>query len=103
MSPTSMGTAFKICHLTACRCPSGCPSCVLPAFSRYEIAMEPSIKEFPYPKEAAHFLIHELLEKEPYVPRLEPGAAGRREAALEPQEPLDPRLAGRVRRAIKHL
>ncbi|MBI4585477.1 MAG: DEAD/DEAH box helicase [Planctomycetes bacterium] len=95
--------AAALDHLTACRCPSGCPSCVLPAFSSYEIAMEPSIKEFPYPKEAARCLLHDLLEKEPYLPRLEPGVVGPREAAIETREPIDPRLAGRVRRALKQL
>ena len=87
-------------HAVSCNCAAGCPSCVLPASSRYEIAMEPSIKEFPYPKEAARFLLHELLEREPYRPRLEPVPVETPKAAIEAQEMLDPRTAGKVRRAI---
>lgn len=89
--------------VTACPCEAGCPSCVLPGSTRVETYMEPSILEYPYPKEAAKFLLHLLLGKEPYVPRLEPVAlpTPRLPEAL-PQE-LDPRTERKVRKAIRGL
>jgi len=86
-------------HVAACACPAGCPSCVLPISSRYEIGMESSL-EYPHPKEAARFLLSLLCGQEAYVPRLEPVAAAPPPPALEPREALDPRVARRVRRAM---
>jgi len=88
-----------LAHVRSCRCDAGCPSCVLPTSTRYEIAMEPSIREFPYPREAARFLLHDLLEKEPYEPRLEAVDVVARPAAVSSHEALDPRLVRRIRRA----
>jgi hypothetical protein len=76
---------------------------VLPASSRYEIAMEPAIKEFPYPKEAARHLLHELLELPAYEPRLEGVPVAPREPPLEPKDALDPRIERRVKRALRGL
>ncbi len=90
-------------HVRSCGCAAGCPSCVLPGSTRYEIAMEPTIKEYPHPKEAARFLLHDLLEKEPYTPCLEPAEMAPRREALEPQEMLDPKVEKRVKRAIRGL
>ena len=90
-------------HVADCPCQAGCPGCVLPVSTRYEIDHEPILKEFPFPKEAARFLLHLLLEKEPYTPVLESVAVPGRRGAVESQEVVDPRLAGRVRRALKHL
>lgn len=90
-------------HLVACECRAGCPSCVLPASTRHEIDSEPTVLEYPFPKEAARFLLHALLEKEPYVPRLEPKAAVARPPVVEPVDTIDPRVARRVRRVLKHL
>ena len=89
----------SLSHVESCECGAGCPSCVLPTSTRYEIAMEPSILEYPYPREAARFLIHELLEKEPYTPRLEPINLEDKEPAVTAREALDPRLVRRIRRA----
>jgi DEAD/DEAH box helicase domain-containing protein len=89
-------------HLKACGCPSGCPSCVLPASSRYEIGSEASVREYPFPKEATRFLLHALLEKEPYEPRLEPVEV-RKAPALAPREELDPKVARKVVRAMERI
>jgi hypothetical protein len=56
---------------------AGCPSCVLPTSTRYEIGLEPSIVEYPFPKEAARFLLHLLSGAEPYRPRLDKRKSGR--------------------------
>jgi DEAD/DEAH box helicase domain-containing protein len=90
-------------HLAACDCQAGCPSCVLPVSTRYEIASEPTVREYPFPKEAARYLLHLLLEKEPYRPQLEPVAAPEPGPAVEPRETLDPRVARKVERAMKFL
>jgi DEAD/DEAH box helicase domain-containing protein len=90
-------------HVAACGCPAGCPSCVLPVSTRYEIAMEPSIVEYPFPKEAARFLLHLLTGPPEYLPRLEPVVEPARLPAIEPREPLDPRIARRIRRAMGDL
>ena len=90
-------------HVRLCSCAAGCPGCVLPTSTRYEISMEPTIKEYPYPKEAALYLLHELLEQGPYRPRLEPVVLDPTRPAVEPQEPLDPRVQKRVKRAIQGL
>jgi DEAD/DEAH box helicase domain-containing protein len=97
-------------HLAACDCRAGCPGCVLPASSRVvtlpsraEGAAEPAVLEFPFPKEAARYLLHALLEKEPYAPRLEAAASPAAGTALEPREVLDPRTARKVERAIRRL
>ena len=90
-------------HLVACDCEAGCPSCVLPTSTRYEIDSEPTVREFPFPKEAVRFLLHLLLEKEPYSPRLTPVETARKRRVVEPEELLDSKVAGRVRRALKHL
>ena len=88
-------------HVAACPCPAGCPGCVLPASTRYEIAMEPAILEYPFPKEAARFLLHLLSGAGPYVPRLEPVQVPPLPPALEPSAPLDPRTVRRVKRALE--
>jgi DEAD/DEAH box helicase domain-containing protein len=87
-------------HVAACGCPAGCPSCVLPASTRYEIAMEPSILEYPFPKEAARFLLHRLSGAEPYAPRFEPVEVPKPPRAMEPRPALDPRTARKVKRAM---
>jgi hypothetical protein len=76
---------------------------VLPVSTRYEIASEPTVREYPFPKEAARYLLHLLLEKEPYRPQLEPVAAPEAGPAVEPGETLDPRVARKVERAMKFL
>jgi DEAD/DEAH box helicase domain-containing protein len=90
-------------QLVACDCPSGCPSCVLPTSTRFEIASEPTVKEYPFPKEAARYLMHALLEKEPHIPKLDATETPRTEGAVEPVVTLDPRIARKVRRSLKHL
>jgi len=90
-------------HVVACECDAGCPSCVLPASSRYEIASEASIQEFPFPKEATRYLLHALLEKEPYVPKLDPVDTGPETSPIEPKDPLDPKVERKVRRALRYL
>jgi DEAD/DEAH box helicase domain-containing protein len=87
-------------HVVACGCPAGCPSCVLPTSTRYEIGLEPSIVEYPFPKEAARFLLHLLSGAEPYRPRLEGVSLPRTPPGIEVHQPLDPRLVRRVKRAI---
>lgn len=93
----------SLAHIETCGCPAGCPGCVLPTSTRYEISMEPTIKEYPFPKEAARFILHEMLEKDRYTPRLEPIHLGIREEAIQPREFLDPRTTKRIKRAIKGL
>jgi len=90
-------------HVASCRCPAGCPSCVLPGSTRYEIGMEPSILEYPFPKEASRFLLHLASGAAPYEPRFEPHAVPGRPPAVNPTPGLDPRIARRVKRAIGSL
>ena len=90
-------------HLIECDCPAGCPGCVLPASTRYEIDSQPTVKEFPFPKEAARFLLHLLLEKERYTPRLGPVETSRGSGLEAAGELLDARMAGKVKRALRHL
>ncbi len=83
-----------------CPCPAGCPSCVLPASSRTRSNLEPSILEYPYPKEATRFLLHRLLGLADHVPDLvgvlQPATPGAGE--LPPS--LDPRTERKARKAI---
>jgi len=90
-------------HTVECECDAGCPSCVLPASSRYEIHSESNVLEYPFPKEATRFLLHALLEKEPYKPRLEPTELGAPHRAVEPHVELDPKVARKVRRALRNI
>jgi len=90
-------------HLIDCECKSGCPSCVLPASSRYEIASESNVEEYPFPKEASRFLLHLLLEMEPHVPELAPAEMGPESSPVESRELLDPKFERKVRRALDFL
>ncbi|MGA1489833.1 MAG: Zn-binding domain-containing protein, partial [Planctomycetota bacterium] len=87
----------------ACECPAGCPACVLPGSSRVETYMEPSILEYPYPKEATRFLIHRLLGIADYVPRLDGVPMATPEHAGEIEQPLDERTERKARKAIRRL
>ena len=89
-------------HVVGCECRAGCPSCVIPVSTRHEIGAEPTVEEYPFPKEAARYLLHLLLEKEPYEPRLDPFEATE-PRPLAPRESLDPAVARRVRRALRQL
>ena len=62
-----------------------------------------SFVEYPYPKEAARYLLHLLSGAGEYAPRLGPVAAPAPPPALPGREPLDPRVARRVRRAMGDL
>ena len=76
---------------------------MLPASTRHEIASESNVEEYPFPKEASRFLIHLLLEKEPYVPKLAPVDTGPESKPVEPREMLDPKVERKVKRALKFL
>ncbi|MCI0651551.1 MAG: DEAD/DEAH box helicase [Planctomycetes bacterium] len=89
--------------LVQCPCRAGCPSCVLPGSTRVETYMEPSILEFPYPKEAARFLLHMLLGRERYVPVLAGIPATLPASPQAPPPELDPRTERKVRKAIRRL
>ncbi|MCA8960911.1 MAG: DUF1998 domain-containing protein, partial [Planctomycetes bacterium] len=84
-----------------CPCDAGCPSCVLPADTRVETYMEPAILEYPYPKEAARFLLHALLGRGLYEPKL----AGVPIRSVTPPEvpppELDPRTERKAQKAIR--
>ncbi len=90
-------------QVAACGCSAGCPSCVLPASTRYEIGMEPSILEYPFPKEAARYILHLLCGAEEYRPRLDPIPCPLAPLAVEPAPALDPRVVRRVNRALDSL
>ncbi len=90
-------------HANSCNCPAGCPSCVLPSSSRYEVALEPGIREFPKPKEAAKYLLHAFLGLETYKPNLEGVDLAPKPNPLEPEEALDPQVARKVERAMRGL
>ncbi len=90
-------------QVSTCGCSAGCPSCVLPASTRYEIGMEPSILEYPFPKEAARYILHLLCGAEEYSPRLEPISCPPAPPAVEPAPALDPRVVRRVNRALESL
>jgi len=90
-------------HLVACECAAGCPSCVLPASTRHEIGSESKVAEYPFPKEAARYVLHRLLEMEPWVPRLDPVDFGERSHPIESRERLDPTIERKVRRALRYL
>ena len=83
-----------------CPCPAGCPSCVLPGTTRVESYMEPSILEYPYPKEATRFLLHLLLGKEAYEPTFEPISLPTDRSPAPLPNPLDARTERKVRKAI---
>ncbi|MEE8141817.1 MAG: DEAD/DEAH box helicase, partial [Planctomycetota bacterium] len=92
-----------------CPCQAGCPSCVLPGTTRVETHMEPSILEYPYPKEATRTLLHLLLGREVYQPQLQ-GVAVASPSALLPPPPLmmappelDPRTERKVRKVSRGL
>ncbi|MEM7166326.1 MAG: DUF1998 domain-containing protein, partial [Planctomycetota bacterium] len=85
-----------------CPCEAGCPSCVLPGSTRVETYMEPSILEYPYPKEATRFLLHLLLGLAPHEPDLQPVSLPEPPAQLPPPE-LDPRTERKARKAARQL
>ena len=86
-----------------CPCSAGCPSCVLPGSTRVESYMEPSILEYPYPKEATRFILHVLLGMELYTPDLEGVPVRPAPAPEQPAKPLDARTERKVRKAIRRL
>lgn len=86
-----------------CPCEAGCPSCVLPGSTRVETYMEPAILEYPYPKEAARFLLHLLLGREAYEPQLGPVGVPRNSPPTPVPNDLDARTARKVRKAIRGL
>lgn len=88
-------------HARACGCEVGCPACVLPSSTRHEANLESGIREYPWPREAARYLLHALMGLEPYVPRLDGVGVTPRPPALDPQEPLDPAVSRKVRRALR--
>ena len=90
-------------HVHACECRAGCPGCVLPASSRYEIDSQSAAVEFPFPKQATLCLLHALLEKEPWVPDLSPVESAPESRAIEPHETIAPSVARKVRRALRRL
>ncbi len=87
--------------LAGCPCPAGCPSCVLPGSARVETAVEAAILEYPYPKEAARFILHLLLGLERWVPRLEGVALAAPAPPDPPPRPLDARTERRARKALR--
>ncbi|MFN0057831.1 MAG: DEAD/DEAH box helicase [Planctomycetota bacterium] len=89
--------------MVECPCAAGCPSCVLPSSTRVETYMEPSILEYPFPKEAARFLLHLLLDLEAYVPKLDgvPLPVSATPAPVESD--LDERTERKVRKALRGL
>ncbi|MEM7231505.1 MAG: DEAD/DEAH box helicase [Planctomycetota bacterium] len=90
-------------HLKQCDCKAGCPSCVLPTSTRYEIASEPTIKEFPFPKEAARYFLHLLLQLELYEPQLAPIEMPAAERQVPEPPKLDAKTVGKVKRALKRI
>ncbi|MFQ5654266.1 MAG: DEAD/DEAH box helicase, partial [Planctomycetota bacterium] len=86
-----------------CPCAAGCPSCVLPGTTRVETRVEPSVLEYPYPKEAARFILHLLLGMEPYTPRLEGVPLASAEPPPAPARELDARTERKVRKVLERL
>ncbi len=84
-----------------CDCAAGCPSCVLPANTRVETYMEPAILEYPYPKEAARFLLHALLGMGAYEPDLSGVQIREVVAPPVPEPELDPRTERKVDKVIR--
>lgn len=92
--------------ISACHCDEGCPSCVgspIPPFSQLD--PENAGKGRIPDKEAALVILHDLLEKEPYIPKV---PAERAEAAVTSQpmtdEPLgvpEKRLPDRVELKVR--
>ena len=62
--------------------------------------MEPAILEYPYPKEATRFLLHLLLGRELYRPRLDGVPLVTADPPPLPPRELDPRTERKVRKAI---
>ncbi|HIN80127.1 MAG TPA: DEAD/DEAH box helicase [Planctomycetes bacterium] len=83
-----------------CPCDAGCPSCVLPGYSRVETYLEPSLVEYPYPKEATRFLLHRLLGLPDHVPCLEAVQVAISPSPELPAPALDERTERKVRKAI---
>lgn len=89
-----------------CECEEGCPSCVGSTF-RYFVpydAGRPGRERIP-DKEAALIILHELLEKEPYIPKpLSPARRTQVEGTAETERPVIKRLPEQVEKKIrKHL
>ncbi len=86
-----------------CPCPAGCPACVLPSSSRVETYQEPSILEYPYPKEATRFILHRLLGLPDYVPSFEGVSIPIAPSAGALPAELDPKTERKARKAIRRL
>ncbi|NLY88864.1 MAG: DUF1998 domain-containing protein, partial [Firmicutes bacterium] len=102
--------------ISACACEDGCPSCVgspVPPYSQLDPETSPRGR-IP-DKEAALVILHDLLEKEPYIPKrpkreipLAGGewrseAEGGEEEEAPPFIPLPDKIESRIRRQLKGL
>ena len=94
-----------------CRCSHGCPSCVGSPLPPYAATDPDSDLKGSIPdKEAAILILHDLLGKEPYVPKVGPplGAAvletaAHAEVERPPSTPLPERVELRIRQQIQRL
>ncbi|MGI6566865.1 MAG: DEAD/DEAH box helicase [Firmicutes bacterium] len=94
-----------------CRCSYGCPSCVgspLPPYAAND--PDSDVKGSIPDKEAAILILHDLLGREPYVPKLGPPlaaavmeAAAQAEVERPPSAPLPERVELRIRQQIQRL
>jgi len=80
-----------------CQCAAGCPSCVLPGASRLLSLLEREVLEYPYPKEATRWLLHQLTDRPEYTPDLTGIPAG----IQQPPEPVPPALDERTERKVR--
>ena len=89
--------------VNGCPCEAGCPSCVVPGTTRVEAYMEPTLLEYPYPKEATRYLLELLLGRDPDPPELAGVPVERCETPATPAPALDSRTERKVRKAIRRL
>lgn len=96
--------------ISQCQCEDGCPSCVgapLPPYAQNDPDSE--TKGRIPDKEAALIILHDLLGKEPYIPRMnliglarqEAGAT--REVERPPSPPLPERVELRIRKQVQRM
>ncbi|NLA58597.1 MAG: DUF1998 domain-containing protein, partial [Firmicutes bacterium] len=94
-----------------CRCSLGCPSCVgspLPPYAATD--PDSDVKGSIPDKEAAILILHDLLGKEPYVPKVGPPLqeamleiAAEAEVKRPPSTPLPERVELRIRQQVQRL
>ena len=90
--------------ISSCQCEDGCPSCVgSPSRSWSYFDADSEFRERIPDKEAALIILHEMLGKEPYVPK--PLKADREspDRKMRDIKPLPENVAARMRRNIQKM